>query len=99
MCRRQSKQGADRGAVDPEARPALGGELLSAAGEQPVQGVDPRDHRVTFDPCDGWLRDPGPRGECPLREARAPPRVPKGPRCVHQGMITKKVSGGKGAVL
>jgi len=33
LCRGQSQQGADRGSIDPQARPAFGAELLSTSRE------------------------------------------------------------------
>ena len=90
--RRESEERADRGAIDPQARASLDAELFSTPGEQPVQGVDPGDDRAAFDPCDRRLGDPGAGCERPLREPRAPPRIAEGPGCVHEPMITKKVS-------
>jgi hypothetical protein len=55
LCRRESEQRADRGAIDPHARAPLDAELFSTPGEQPVQGVDPGDDRAAFDPAiAGW---------------------------------------------
>lgn len=92
MCRRESEQRADRGAIDPHARAPLDAELFSTPGEQPVQGVDAGDDRAAFDPSDRRLRDPGAGRERPLREPRPPPRIAEEPGCVHESMITKKVS-------
>ena len=92
LCRRQSEERADRGAIDPHARASLDAELFSTAGEQPVQGVNPGDDRAAFDPRDRGLGDPRPGCERPLGEPRAPPRIAEGPGWIHEPMITKKVS-------
>ncbi len=84
LCRRQSEQRADRGAIDPQAGTSPDAELFSTSGEQSVQGVDPGDDRAAFDPCDRRLGDPRPGCECPLGEPRAPPRVAECPGCIHE---------------
>ena len=67
-------------------------KILAAASEETFEGIDPRDHRTAFDPCDGWLSDPDQDRQLPLGEAGLKSATSQYRGNVHGAMITFLIS-------
>ena len=58
-------------------------QLLTARAEQALEGVEPGDDGVGFNPCYRRLPDTGEMRKLALRKAGPAPSLPQGASCPH----------------
>ena len=92
LLRRQIKQGADHGTIDPDPDPGERLQLIAASLQELDDRARPRVDEAGLDTRDRGLRDARTFGELTLTKPRPASRLPHGSPDVHELMIAQTLS-------